>query len=362
MIRRILVPLDGSTVAASILPFVAATARLTGAAVTLLRVLPATAADLDERLAREDLATAAARLADHGLTAAAQVARGQPAEQIARFGHDHDVIAMATHGRSGVGRLVRGSVADAVLRATRVPVLLVRSAEGPVHVPGPPRRIVVPLDGSALAEQALPMAADLARRSGATIRLVTSVHWASQVFGADPGLLDADALDQTALADPHAQEYVAATAHEAARDYLEQLQGQLRRDGLTVDTAIRFDEPASAILGQATDAASDLIVMTTHGRSGLHRWLLGSVAEHVLRAATGPVLVVRATAPVGSGYPSAGVTRRAGRARSRRRAPLRVKEIMTRPVITVRDDDTCMPRCRYRRACRDPTGDHGPGR
>lgn len=344
MIRRLLVPFDGSAVAASIFPAVAAVVRLTGASITLLQVLPFDRTGDDEQTARDELAVAAQRLADTGTTVETQLVRGQPAEQIIAAGRAHDLIAIATHGRSGLGRLVHGSVTDRVLCRATVPVLLVRASAEAVAVLNPLCRVIVPLDGSALAEQALPLATELARRAGATVTLLTSIHWATRLFGANPGLVDPTSLDHRALAHPYAQAYLTEVADEQAHEYLDGLRQRLAEQGLTVQVAVRLEPAAEAILGCATRPAADLIVMTTHGRSGLRRWLLGSIADQVLQRATTPVLLVRAVA---AGIPPSAAEhpwparREAGRRqapRLGRRSPMRVKEIMTEPVITVRTD------------------------
>jgi nucleotide-binding universal stress UspA family protein/predicted transcriptional regulator len=344
MLQRVLVPFDGSAVAASIFPAVAAVVRLTGASITLLQVLPLDRVGDDEQTARDELAVAAQRFAGTGTTIETQLVRGQPAEQIIAAGRAHDLIAMATHGRSGLGRLVYGSVADQVLCRATVPVLLVRAGADAVAMLNPLRRVVVPLDGSALAEQALPLATELARRAGATVMLLTSIHWATRLFGANPGLVDPTTLDRRALTHPYVQDYLTEVADEQAHEYLDEIRQRLVEQGLTVQVAVRLEPAAEAILGCATQPAADLIVMTTHGRSGLRRWLLGSVAEQVLQRATTPVLLVRAvTIDVPTDAAEHPQPERRGASRrltpcSGRRSAMLVKEIMTKPVITVRTD------------------------
>lgn len=194
MIRQILVPLDGSKLAESILPSVEEFARLAGASVTLLQVIepiesvvdlfgqeyPGVERDLqaaDERVAHTYLTGIAQRLNRAEIVAHTRVVVGPVAETIIQLAHEFDLIAMATHGRSGIGRWVFGPVADKVLHGATVPVLLVRAGRAAVAA-GWPRRILVPLDGSGLAEQALPLAALLARRAGAELILTCSIGWA----------------------------------------------------------------------------------------------------------------------------------------------------------------------------------------
>jgi nucleotide-binding universal stress UspA family protein len=303
MIRRILVPLDGSALAESILSYVQGVAGLTGASLTLLQVIeppleavsrraaeaaaPGTTAAA-EAAARRYLAGVAARLARAGVEACAAAMVGPAAETIIQAGRAFDLIAMGTHGRSGVGRWVHGSVADKVLRGATAPVLLVRArADGPV-ADSHPRRILVPLDGADLAERALPLATLVARRAGAEVELVQSIFWAGMMIGDYPygygSLAGRDDLVEEARA--------------AAADYLNQVRGLLASQGVAARTAVRLEPAADAILTAAAERSVDLIVMSTHGRGGLGRWALGSVAERVLQGASAPVLLVRAGVPV----------------------------------------------------------------
>jgi nucleotide-binding universal stress UspA family protein len=294
MIRQILVPLDGSELAESILPFVEEFARLTGASLGLMQVIEpqpeavgrweAAPSALEEALAaagrraQRYLTGLAARLAPAGLGIRTEVTSGPTAETIIQRSRAFDLVAMATHGRSGIGRWVYGSVADKVLRGASVPVLLVRARADGAAAGGPLQRILVPLDGSPLAEQALPVAAELAQRAGAELALVQSVFWA-QAPVIDPagygGAFAVAGLIEQAEADAHA--------------YLEQAGRPLVERGLVVQTAVRFEPAADAILSVASEREADLIVMSTHGRSGLGRWVLGSVADRVLRAAIGAI-------------------------------------------------------------------------
>lgn len=328
--RRILVPLDGSTLAESVVPYVLEVARLTGAAVTLFqgvepveRViddtavlqlqlmartiesageptegLPAPTAQDLERQATERahtyLVTVAQRLSQTGLEVHTRTGQGPAAEQIVEAAREFDLVAMATHGRGGLGRWVYGSVADRVLRAAPVPVLLIRATHEAPPARWRPRRIMVPLDGSELAERALPPASALARRASAEVALIQSIYWARMAvadypYGYGAAIGDAELLEE---------------AEAGARDYLAGISQRLTREGLTVVTEVRLDPAADAILAGAAEQHADLIVMSTHGRGGLGRWVLGSVADRVLRGATIPILLVRADVPVDADLPA----------------------------------------------------------
>ena len=145
------------------------------------------------------------------------------------------------------------------------------------------QRILVPLDGSELAERALPYAKELAQQLGASLtilRVVNSLELTSaQAFS---GYLPAEVYD-AAFED----------ARRAAREYLETVAKGLAADGLAVDWVMRTGDPAGEVIEHEREGRADLVVMSTHGRSGLGRWVFGSVADRVLRGGTIPVLLVR---------------------------------------------------------------------
>jgi len=136
-------------------------------------------------------------------------------------------------------------------------------------------KILVPLDGSTLAEDALPAACDFADRDGATISLLRAAEAMTRPGG--------DTVDAQVMAVREAEEYLASVVR------------RLEDKGVRrVETHVWYGPPAAAIVEAATVQKADLIVMSTHGRSGLGRLVLGSVAESVLRGTTVPILIVRA--------------------------------------------------------------------
>ena len=145
------------------------------------------------------------------------------------------------------------------------------------------KRIVVPLDGSELAASALIEARDLSRLTGATMNLVRVVDYT---------MLENTGAYGMALSYVPTQE-ILGTEHERAEEYLQTVASELRRFGFTVDTAV-YRGRVARVLTQIT-SPGDVIVMASHGRGGLSRWFLGSVAEDVIRHATCPVLLVRST-------------------------------------------------------------------
>jgi nucleotide-binding universal stress UspA family protein len=289
--RTIVVPLDGSPLAERALPYAAALAGATGAQVILLRAAqprPDPGADAPPAWAPEEdsayLADARTRLRARGAALVeGAVSSGEAAAAIrdeARL-RRADLVVLATHGRSGLGRALSGGVADDVLRRAEVPVLLVPPAAPPAwpaRLPAEPRRVVVPLDGSPFAEAALPPARGLAAALGAELHLLRAVPPAGAL------------LPRQVLA-PAGGEADAAR-REAGAD-LEATAAPLRAGGLRVVCHPVVADPAAGLAGAAKGLGADAIAMATHGRAGLTRLVLGSVATAALRRATVPLLLVR---------------------------------------------------------------------
>ncbi|MBI3002372.1 MAG: universal stress protein, partial [candidate division NC10 bacterium] len=284
---RILVPLDGSPLAETILPVAEEWAKEGEAEVLLLRSVQARPARSGgEREARvravEEgeayLKGIAARIERRGLPHVRWgVSEEEPAAAIAHAARDGvDLIAMATHGRGGLSRLLLGSVAEAVIRAAGVPVLLIRGQSA--WKPWATRKIVVPLDGSEASEEILPVVQRLAGPRVLTVLVVKVI---------DP--LAVSAGEETVR---RPDEFMALQREDAAR-YLAKVMEPLRARGLRVECHVAVGRPAETIAAVAGREQADLIVMATHGRSGLSRVLLGSVAGGVLRNASVPVLLFR---------------------------------------------------------------------
>jgi nucleotide-binding universal stress UspA family protein len=169
-------------------------------------------------------------------------------------------------------------VTDHLVRELRVPVCVIRPVDEVTPLPAPAlRRVVVPLDGSARAEEALPIAVDLARALGISLLLLHVAPRPDETLrvGGEP------VVDRWA-----------AVLFEAAAAYLDERRGRLDSGALVVETAVRVGEPAEVILQEVT-GGGDLLVMATHGRTGLTRWALGSIADKVVRAGEAPVILVR---------------------------------------------------------------------
>jgi nucleotide-binding universal stress UspA family protein len=295
MYSRILVPLDGSPLGDRVLPYVRNLGKKLGAKVELLRVFdpepeyfypePFEFQDRHEASVhrREDVMTAMGTAKTHleaAGVAATAVIHGPECEEDAdkkaeyKFGaaaeyivreseKDTDtLIVMSTHGRSGAGRWVMGSVTDKVLHAVKTPLMIIRAEDNDAVLDGTMGHIIVPLDGSDLAETILPHAITLAKALGAKVSLVRAT------------------LEDSADADE--------------RDRLERVAERVRGEGVAdVESMVLHGDPAAAIVDLTHDYPDALVAMTTHGRSGVGRWLMGSVTDRVVRHAAGPVMVLR---------------------------------------------------------------------
>lgn len=293
MYHTLIVPLDGSAFSERALPMATSFARSLGAQVILTRaasVLPFPAIDGAEvqvqavREAQVYLSALASRLTEQGLNIDFAVPYGDAAESIlVEIGlRRADLVIMCTHGRSGLGRWIYGSVAEQVLHRSPVPVLLVHPI-GDATTLGPEpthTSFLVPLDGSAFAEGALLHAAALARAFDGTILLLRAT---------EPPMV-AYTYPQVTLVQRSSEEL-----QQEAESYLEQVAVRLRSDGLAVQTVVREGWPADVIAHEGAALGPNLIVMTTHGRTGVARLLLGSVALQVVRRSALPVMLIRPT-------------------------------------------------------------------
>ncbi|MBM3451445.1 MAG: universal stress protein [Armatimonadetes bacterium] len=286
MSKRVLVPLDGSPLAQQILPYAVWLARTTGAALELFRVVETPMAVDGEAaygdyviriqaLARDEaraaMETTGRALTDAGVAATSTVVDSDGSPIAMQIGREAEripdtVIAVSTHGRSGVGRWLLGSVTDKLLHITSCPLFVVHPSDAPSATPVAswrPATVLVPLDGSPVAERALPTAVALAGNASLRVHLVRVVADDDEV--------------------------------PAAR---QALAGQVKEIASEVPSGVTFEvlrgDPAGALVAAAKLMPDNLIVMTTHGRGGLERWMLGSVTDRVVRYSRDPVFVIRA--------------------------------------------------------------------
>ncbi|MBI3972391.1 MAG: universal stress protein, partial [Chloroflexi bacterium] len=263
MLRTILVPYDGSPLSECALPYAETIALRTSSQIILVQA----AEDLVARRHAERTLTAVAeRWWKQGIAVETHVRSISPGTLIVNAAHTWaaGLIVMSTHGRSGLGRWLYGSVADFVLRHADVPILLVPATSERVwsaapHVPETPlARVLVPLDGSPFAEEALGPAQELAAALGAGLLLV---HVVLPFAAYGP-------LGQRVPYDPADLRIKL----ERKQQYLAEVAARLRRPAMDVATSAEISEsPATMIARLAHDREVDAIAMATHGRGGAAR-------------------------------------------------------------------------------------------
>ncbi len=301
MQHSILVPLDGSAFSEHALPVARTIARASGATLHLAQVhvptvrqLTASEPNIDANLEAEHrqreqtyLDAVPTRLgAAAELKLAPVLLDGPITDALAAYvsTNDIDLVVMTTHGRGGVTRLWLGSIAYALAHQITVPLLLIRPAETPPELTALRtfHRFLVPLDGSAVAEQILEPTLELARLMQAECTLFHVV---------EPLILPGySPVGYVANLDIQANEALRRDAEQ----YLGTIAQRVQAAGVPVQTNVVLDTQAAAGILRATgEAGIDLIAMATHGRSGLARVLMGSVADKVVRASEVPILVYR---------------------------------------------------------------------
>ena len=296
---KILTTLDGSALAEAVLPYVRMLAASLRLPVELISVIDLTelarSASACESLFLDQLAEDETRRRREYLEASAQsfakeqincrILKGNTESAIVEYtARDNTaMIAMARHGRSGLNRWLLGSVAEKILRSTSNPLLLIRATPTPLtDEQAKIKSIIVPLDGSALAETVLPSVSELAKKLDAEVVLFRAYNIPTGFYDAGGGFaIDLDRL-------------LASTEAEALH-YLEEKKDALKKAGVSsVIIAPRQGYDADEIISYAGNRPDRLIAMCSHGRSGVRRWAVGSVAETVVRHCSSPVLVFRA--------------------------------------------------------------------
>jgi len=292
MYRSILVPLDGSAFGEHALPFALSLARRAQAQLHLAHVhvpptpILADTSDVELRATKRMYLEGLVRRieARWNVPITTMLLDGPVAQTLHKYAmaSEAELIVMTTHGRGALSRFWLGSIADTLIRQVSVPLLLIRPQEQPLDLEHEPsvEHILIPLDGSALAEQMLTHATALGRLIQAEYTLLqaiepVSIGYGTELYGV---VVDTQGMEQL---------------RTQAQEYLDRLAVRLRADSLRVQTAAVIERAATAILNYAHEHVVDLIALETHGRSGLARWLVGGVADKVVRGATVPVLLHR---------------------------------------------------------------------
>jgi nucleotide-binding universal stress UspA family protein len=294
--ERILIPLDGSELAQIVLPYAEKLAKALGSQLILIYV---SESDEDKyhhmhQFYLQQMAEAAKRDAERfqdrqgagTIKVNSVIMVGDPAGEIVEYAAKQDIglIVMSTHGRSGIKRWAMGSVADKVLRATRQPIALIRAKGARPDMLGERTilsKILVALDGSKESEAVIPHIEELASKLQAEVILL-------QVIAPDYHIYAAGGPEYGVYAEQQIE-----SMKKFARDYLEEIITGLKRRDIAAKAEIILGTAAETIINFADQTNASLVAMTTHGRSGVGRWAIGSVAERVLRAGNTPLLLVR---------------------------------------------------------------------
>jgi nucleotide-binding universal stress UspA family protein len=336
MSRKLLVPLDGSKASEAVLPWAEAFARITGSSLVLARVI------LSRRYAAEYLTTGVHRqhtmtewqtanaylehvqhaLESRGFDVQTVVREGVVVENILDVADEvrASAISLCTHGRHGLARFFLGSIAEGLIHEATIPLLIIPAEAGRHRATPGFGRILVPLDGSDLAERALEYAEGFLPGTSTTLVHVVTPE-AEEVTSAEDSL----------LLDPTESERLVASA----RSYVEGVADQLHGAGRRAYVMTMSGKPARQILLAAHAAEASAIVMTTHGRTGPGRWRLGSVADEVVRNGDRPVLLINTRTVTAQFTPSASMADIIGRdfvtLHSGDSVALAVRKILRRP-------------------------------
>jgi nucleotide-binding universal stress UspA family protein len=288
MFRSIIVPVDGSRLAERAVRYSEIIARSGNSKVTILQVVPsagpnatneAVAQQADEIvLAQAHVDELVGRLST-SVKSEGVVTVGGAAAEILEESRERqaDLVVMSTHGRSGIGRWIYGSVADEVMRHAEIPVMLIPAHAAFAWPAHRPPRFLVPLDGSDLALGALDCADQLAIALDGELLLVQSVEVHPPMYG-DPSTFT--------MVDPTSE-------LESAKVRLDRAASTLRAKGRKVEVAQLLGFAVSAIVDVSHERGVDLIAMSTHGNGGLTRLIMGSVATGIVQRADIPVVVIR---------------------------------------------------------------------
>jgi nucleotide-binding universal stress UspA family protein len=306
MYKRILVPLDGSELAETALPYAEELAEKLDSEVILINVrtsgedpanpehrvyLSKTVATVEQNIKKsgdllpgEKIKVDSAIIGSPGLLTHA-------AEQILDYTEKENVslIAIATHGRTGIRRWALGSTAEKVVRAANCPVLIIRAN---IEIPGKIKfsKILVTLDESKESETVLPHIENLASKLKAKITLLHVVVPPYHIY---PIIQGVGYYGGAGIIKVPYSEGEVKPLKTKAREYLQQVCSKLKEYGIEASFKVRVGLAGEKIIEEAEESGVDLVAMSTHGESGFSRWEHGSIADKVLHAGTTPLLLVR---------------------------------------------------------------------
>jgi nucleotide-binding universal stress UspA family protein len=306
--RKMLVVLDGSQLAEVVFPFAKELAGRLNMDAILLHVYAAAGREFAPMYkayidrSAEAIAAQARQVQDsvsgpqkstRPIEVRGELTMGYHADEILRFAEENaiDLILMASHGRSGAKRWSIGSVADKILRASKVPVCLVHSEAEKImpYDRWPTRTLLVPVSGSDVSAIVLPHAEAIAAQKGVTVNVVLMQIIEPPVA---PSYYSPE-LTGIPLNWGQFVEQEMARSKKAAQEYLAETEKRFKNMGVPVTSMVLTGKPAEEIVAYANKNPYTVIVMATHGRTGLSRLVYGSVAESVLFGVTNPIVLVR---------------------------------------------------------------------
>ena len=290
--QKILVPLDGSELAEKALPYTKTIALLKNSEVVLFAVSITPAGYRRDRLLKSYLDANAKQLEASGIKVSTTIAYGDVAEEIIGYADKNkvDLLIISTHGYSGIKQWMLGSVTQKVLYGTCVLVLLIKS-KSPEIAKLELKRAMIPLDGSSFSEITFHYFEELAKGTGAELLLLEVIE--SPVvpsYGSRP-------------INPTWEKYrdnLWTELEQQASEYLDKIKADLKKRGLKVNAQVKRGEigdVAQSIMQVAQNENADLIVMATHGRTGVSRWVYGSVTNRIVEESTQPLLLIRPATP-----------------------------------------------------------------
>ena len=296
IIKRLLVPLDGSSLAESVLPLAAHLAKKINISVTLIHIIEK---DAPEKIHGQDHLTLP-RQAEKYLekVAALDIFKGisvdfhvhdDSVKDVPQSIADHskelnqDLVVMCTHGSSGLHGMLFGSIAQQVIALGNTPVLLINPSRKASSTSCNFQNFLIPLDGNPEHEQALNFASALAKICEAKINLLVAIPH----FGNMSGELTAANMflpgTTTRMMD--------MVAHDA-QEYLDRLKTRLEQTGLRVTTNASRNDPANAIIETAKILNADLIILATHGKKRAEAFWEGSITPRISKSSKIPLLLV----------------------------------------------------------------------
>ena len=308
MYQKMLIPLDGSELAEVVFTYAKELAGRLDIDLTLLHVssqatrdfIPMQkayikrAADTVKRHAREVQERTLGKAPETPLKVKGELVTGYAAEEILHYATENeiDVILLATHGRSGLKRWNLGSVAGKVLSSSKTPVWLVRAGveDQTPYDKWPSKTLIVPLDGSELAESVLPHVEALAKqRSTKPIEVLllkvseppsVPTYYGPEISGVS--LNWGDYIQQETI-----------RRKESSEEYLAKIEKRIKADKINVSSKVIEGKANDEIVDYANNNPESIIVLATHGRSGISRLVYGSVAANLLNGITNPILMVK---------------------------------------------------------------------